>query len=189
MDLCCEIKWKHQSLPKYTFCYTIQYCCRPAVLNGSKVRDIFIFDILSVSWKYLASHVCHFHKLGGGCCTIDCLKTVWGYDVCAKLPLPWIGLQLWWITTVVACFSVHEGICWCRTVTWRTIYLPPTHTHTSGKEGHSYFPHRRLAHLCLHCSPYTPITIATHFLILSDYVGVFQSFLLCVMCRNKTMLV
>lgn len=127
MDLCCEIKWKHQSLPKYTFCYTIQYCCRPAVLNGSKVRDIFIFDILSVSWKYLASHVCHFHKLGGGCCTIDCLKTVRGYDVCAKLPLPWIGLQLWWITTVVACFSVHEGICWCRTVTWRTIYLPPTH--------------------------------------------------------------
>lgn len=70
----------------------------------------------------------------------------------------------------------------------QTDFLPHTDPlslslRTSGKEGHSYFPCRRLAHLCLHFSPYTPITIATHFLILSNYVGVFQY--LFVMRRNK----
>lgn len=64
-------------------------------------------------------------------------------------------------------------------------FLPHTHSsHTSGKEGHSYFPHRRLAHLCLHFSPFTTITIATPFLILSYCVGALLSFLLFVMGRK-----
>lgn len=117
------------------------------------------------------------------------------------------------------CFPVHEGVFRFRTVTWRAVYFPPTHSstlalsllspsllplsvslsvslslacshslssHTSLKEGHSFFSRRRLAHLCLHFSPYTPITIATPFLILSNCVGVLQSSLLFVMCKNKT---
>lgn len=102
------------------------------------------------------------------------------------------------LTRACSCLlSVHEGICKSRTVTRRTICFQPTHvhthrrthsSHTSIMEGHSYFPHRRLAHLCLHFSPYTPVTIATRVLFCPAVWAFFQTFVLFVMCRNKTTL-
>lgn len=61
---------------------------------------------------------------------LTALKTIWR-RVCAKLALPWITSELWWISLVAACFSVHDDcICWCRTVNMESYFLPHTHTHT-----------------------------------------------------------